>query len=146
MQRESASLERSSVLGHALLYLAGPRCFTADGHATATRTKAHRAGAITVPALVSATTEDASGEQRVSARLSSDDVQGLQRVLSLTSIPPLAQSRDAGLDRAAADIADLFGLPLTVIDVGTDGLERQLELFSMIPKTLGGPGAQNSSG
>jgi len=39
----------------------------------------------------------------------------------------LAQARDAGLDRAAADIAARFGLPLTVIDTGTGGLERELE-------------------
>jgi hypothetical protein len=39
----------------------------------------------------------------------------------------LAQSRDAGLEQAAADIAGLFGLPLTVIDTGTTGLERELE-------------------
>jgi hypothetical protein len=39
----------------------------------------------------------------------------------------LAQARDAGLDRAAAGIAARFGLPLTVIDTGTGGLERELE-------------------
>jgi len=39
----------------------------------------------------------------------------------------LAQDRDPGLDRAAADIAARFGLPLTVIDTGTGGLERELE-------------------
>jgi hypothetical protein len=39
----------------------------------------------------------------------------------------LAQARDEGLDRAAADIAGRFGLPLTVIDTGTTGLERELE-------------------
>jgi len=39
----------------------------------------------------------------------------------------LAQARDAELDRAAADIAGRFGLPLTVIDTGTGGLERELE-------------------
>jgi hypothetical protein len=41
----------------------------------------------------------------------------------------LAQARDAGLDAAAAGIAARFGLPLTVVDVGTGGLERQLELL-----------------
>jgi len=41
----------------------------------------------------------------------------------------LAQSRDAGLEQAAAAIADLFGLPLTVIDTGTGGLERELEFL-----------------
>jgi len=51
----------------------------------------------------------------------------------------LAQSPDAGLERAAADIADLFGLPLTVIDTGTGGLERELELLVMIPKSLAPP-------
>jgi hypothetical protein len=39
----------------------------------------------------------------------------------------LAQCRDATLDREAAAIAELFGLPLTVIDTGTGGLERELE-------------------
>ena len=39
----------------------------------------------------------------------------------------LAQSRDAALDAQGAEIAAMFGLPLTVIDVGTDGLERELE-------------------
>jgi hypothetical protein len=39
----------------------------------------------------------------------------------------LAQSRDAGLDAEAAAVAEMFGLPLTVIDVGTGGLERELE-------------------
>jgi hypothetical protein len=39
----------------------------------------------------------------------------------------LAQSRDPALEAAAADIAAMFGLPLTVIDTGTSGLERELE-------------------
>jgi hypothetical protein len=39
----------------------------------------------------------------------------------------LAQSRDAALDAEAAAIAGRFGLPLTVLDVGTGGLERELE-------------------
>src|SRR5215472_12586274 len=38
----------------------------------------------------------------------------------------LAQSRDAALDAEAAAIAAMFGLPLTVMDVGTNGLERAL--------------------
>ncbi|HTW03053.1 MAG TPA: DUF1638 domain-containing protein [Streptosporangiaceae bacterium] len=41
----------------------------------------------------------------------------------------LAQSRDAALDAEATDVAAMFGLPLTVIDVGTAGLERELELL-----------------
>ncbi len=41
----------------------------------------------------------------------------------------LAQSRDPALDAEAAAIAGLFGLPLTVLDVGTAGLERELELL-----------------
>jgi Protein of unknown function (DUF1638) len=39
----------------------------------------------------------------------------------------LAQARDPGLDAAAARVAARFGLPLTVVDVGAGGLERQLE-------------------
>jgi hypothetical protein len=38
----------------------------------------------------------------------------------------LAQSRDAALDAEASAIAAMFGLPLTVMDVGTGGLEREL--------------------
>src|SRR5262249_15403205 len=45
----------------------------------------------------------------------------------------LAQSRDAGLDEAAAGIAEMFGLPLTVIDTGTSGLERELERLLASP-------------
>jgi hypothetical protein len=45
----------------------------------------------------------------------------------------LAQSRDTVLDAEAAGIAAMFGLPLTVIDVGAAGLERELE------RLLGGP-------
>ena len=41
----------------------------------------------------------------------------------------LAQSRDDALDAEAAAIAAMFGLPLTVLDVGTAGLERELELL-----------------
>ena len=39
----------------------------------------------------------------------------------------LAQSRSAELAEAAAEVAAMFGLPLTVIDTGTGGLERELE-------------------
>jgi Protein of unknown function (DUF1638) len=39
----------------------------------------------------------------------------------------LAQSRDSALDAEAAAIAGMFGLPLTVAEVGTGGLERGLE-------------------
>lgn len=49
----------------------------------------------------------------------------------------LAQSRDAGLDEAAVEIAGRFGLPLTIIDVGTIGLERELARFFMIPENFG---------
>src|SRR6266568_280848 len=41
----------------------------------------------------------------------------------------LAQDRDKALDADAAGISAMFGLPLTVIDVGTAGLERELELL-----------------
>ena len=41
----------------------------------------------------------------------------------------LAQCRDVVLEAEAARIAALFGLPLTVLDVGTGGLERELELL-----------------
>jgi hypothetical protein len=39
----------------------------------------------------------------------------------------LAQHRDESLAADADAIAAMFGLPLTVIDVGTGGLERELE-------------------
>jgi hypothetical protein len=39
----------------------------------------------------------------------------------------LAQERSADLEEAAAEVAAMFGLPLTVIDTGTGGLERELE-------------------
>jgi len=39
----------------------------------------------------------------------------------------LAQSRDASLESGAREIADMFGLPLTVIETGTARLERELE-------------------
>jgi hypothetical protein len=41
----------------------------------------------------------------------------------------LAQSRDPALEAEAAAIGAMFGLPLKVIDVGTTGLERELELL-----------------
>jgi hypothetical protein len=41
----------------------------------------------------------------------------------------LAQSRDAALAAEADAIGAMFGLPLRVIDVGTAGLERELELL-----------------
>jgi hypothetical protein len=41
----------------------------------------------------------------------------------------LAQDRDTALDRKVARIADRFGLPLRVIDVGTSGLERELSMM-----------------
>jgi Protein of unknown function (DUF1638) len=41
----------------------------------------------------------------------------------------LAQSGDPALHAEAAAIAGLFGLPLTVLDVGTAGLERELALL-----------------
>jgi hypothetical protein len=46
----------------------------------------------------------------------------------------LAQHRDVALEAAAAGIADMFGLPLTVVDTGSTGLERELE------RLAGGPG------
>jgi len=41
----------------------------------------------------------------------------------------LAQSGDLALAAEAAAIGAMFGLPLTVLDVGTSGLERELELL-----------------
>jgi hypothetical protein len=41
----------------------------------------------------------------------------------------LAQSRDPALAAQAAAIGTMFGLPLRVIEVGTAGLERELELL-----------------
>ncbi len=41
----------------------------------------------------------------------------------------LAQSRDPALDAEAAAIAAMFGLPLSVLDVGTGGLEHELALL-----------------
>jgi hypothetical protein len=45
----------------------------------------------------------------------------------------LAQARDTALEAAAAGIGAMFGLPLTVIDVGTSGLERELEFLVACP-------------
>jgi Protein of unknown function (DUF1638) len=42
----------------------------------------------------------------------------------------LAQRRDPALEAEAAAVAAMFGLPLTVLDVGTGGLERELELLA----------------
>jgi len=39
----------------------------------------------------------------------------------------LAQDRTAELEAAAGEVAAMFGLPLTVIDTGTGGLEQELE-------------------
>jgi hypothetical protein len=55
----------------------------------------------------------------------------------------LAQSRDEGLDGEAAAVAAMFGLPLTVIDVGTSGLERELEL---LVRGEGGAGIEGGEG
>src|SRR6202167_5798113 len=41
----------------------------------------------------------------------------------------LPQASDAALHAEAAAIGAMFGLPLTVIDTGTSGLERELELL-----------------
>ena len=41
----------------------------------------------------------------------------------------LAQSRGPALQAGAQAVADMFGLPLTVIDTGTARLERELELL-----------------
>jgi hypothetical protein len=55
----------------------------------------------------------------------------------------LAQDRDPALDAEAAAIARMFGLPLTVIDVGTAGLERELALLlaEAAPYTTEAPAA-----
>ena len=55
----------------------------------------------------------------------------------------LAQDRDAALDAAAAAIADRFGLPLTVVETGTGGLERELErlLAPLVAPPASAPGA-----
>lgn len=49
----------------------------------------------------------------------------------------LAQERDTALDRDAARIADRFGLPLRVIDVGTGSLELELSVL-LAAKTSAG--------
>jgi hypothetical protein len=51
----------------------------------------------------------------------------------------LAQSRGPALDAEAAAIAVMFDLPLTVIDVGTGGLERELEVLLDGSPLDGGP-------
>jgi hypothetical protein len=53
----------------------------------------------------------------------------------------LAQSRDGALDAEAAAIAAMFGLPLTVLDVGTGGLERELALLLGEPAMAAPPAA-----
>jgi Protein of unknown function (DUF1638) len=55
----------------------------------------------------------------------------------------LSQSRDEALDGEAAAVAAMFGLPLTVVDVGTSGLERELERLvgDESGSAGGGPGA-----
>jgi len=50
----------------------------------------------------------------------------------------LAQARDETLDAEAVAVAEMFRLPLTVVDVGTSGLERELERLLAEPGT-GGP-------
>src|SRR5712691_8282700 len=51
----------------------------------------------------------------------------------------LAQNPDPGLAAEAEEVAAMFGLPLTVLDVGTARLERELESL------LTGPGAGAAS-
>jgi len=51
----------------------------------------------------------------------------------------LAQDRDQGLEAEAAAVAGMFGLPLTVIDVGTAGLERELALLLAEPASPAAP-------
>ena len=41
----------------------------------------------------------------------------------------LAQSRDDALEQEATEVAAMLGLPLTIVDAGTRGLERELELL-----------------
>ena len=53
----------------------------------------------------------------------------------------LAQSRDQALATEAAAIGAMFGLPLQVIEVGTTGLERELELLVSEPAAGGTGGA-----
>ncbi|HEX3390682.1 MAG TPA: DUF1638 domain-containing protein [Streptosporangiaceae bacterium] len=49
----------------------------------------------------------------------------------------LAQSRDPALQAGAQAVADMFGLPLTVIETGTARLERELELLLAGSPTAG---------
>jgi Protein of unknown function (DUF1638) len=53
----------------------------------------------------------------------------------------LAQSRDDALDAEAAAVAAMFRLPLTVVGVGTGGLERELELLLAAPPPPSPPSA-----
>jgi Protein of unknown function (DUF1638) len=57
----------------------------------------------------------------------------------------LAQDRDGELDAEAAAIASTFGLPLTVIDVGTAGLERELALLLAEPASPTAPDTTDAS-
>ena len=41
----------------------------------------------------------------------------------------LAQERTRALEKAARAVADLFGLPLTILEVGVSGLESELEVI-----------------
>jgi hypothetical protein len=59
----------------------------------------------------------------------------------------LAQSRDPALEAGARAVADMFGLPLTVIDTGTARLERELELLlAGSPQTCCTDGAGRCAG
>ncbi len=56
----------------------------------------------------------------------------------------LAQCRDAALEAEAAAVAAMFGLPLTVLDVGTGGLETELEC--LLGEDAGDTGRSASGG
>ncbi len=59
----------------------------------------------------------------------------------------LAQSPAAELAAEAEAVAAMFGLPLTVVDVGTTGLERELEsLLGADPSTGAGAPADQATG
>lgn len=58
----------------------------------------------------------------------------------------LAQSPDPALAAEAAAIAAMVGLPLTVIDVGTTGLERELESLLGEPGEAAGAGGTAGAG